>query len=274
MITIGRQTVYLKKEQLEVDMLRYFNRKIDRKEVEIDNLTRDSNRGNFIKDTSFWKTLTNYEIEALDISDYEDANIIHDMCKPLPKKYENAYDFIFNGSCLDNIFDPATAIKNISRLMKRSGRVIHIERVSRVHFAYIAFSLAWFHDYYAINNFKDCKVYLVLWKGNTLEDSDWSIYRYLPYVNSSKGESFHEHDRRYDESFQSHAIVIAEKGDDSTFNKHPVQYYYRTEAQNKKYLEMAKKYEKTKRPDLKFGNEAKFIDDHYRSCGILTRINR
>jgi hypothetical protein len=53
MITIGRQTVYLKKEQLEVDMLRYFNRKIDRKEVEIDNLTRDSNRGNFIKRHKF-----------------------------------------------------------------------------------------------------------------------------------------------------------------------------------------------------------------------------
>ncbi len=84
------------------------------------------------------------DVIALDVSDYEGAEIIHDLNTPLPNKYRSVADFIFNGSCLDNLFDPAMAIKSMSKMLRPGGRVMHVEHGSPIQGAFLCYSPEFF----------------------------------------------------------------------------------------------------------------------------------
>src|SRR5208283_5155456 len=149
---IGRQTVPLS--------LDGFNRLLDRyglknqapDEVEYDQETRGAQGCEFISDRYFLKALGVKNFHALDVTDYEGADIVHDMGQPIPKEHYSKYDFIYNGSCFDNMFNPGVAIMNISKLLKPHGRSVNIECASSNNNPYLMFSPAWFYDYYVVNN--------------------------------------------------------------------------------------------------------------------------
>lgn len=88
------------------------------------------------------------------------------------------FDFIYDGSTLDNVFDPAAALRNVVRLTRPGGRLFHVNRASRAHNVYVAFALS-FHDYYSINEFDDCQVYLAQWDNDRIT-SRWDLYHYRP----------------------------------------------------------------------------------------------
>src|SRR5215471_18899596 len=46
-------------------------------------------------------------------------------------------DFLFGGSVLDNIFDPATYMVNVSKLLRPGGRVFDQNIISQVHHPYL-----------------------------------------------------------------------------------------------------------------------------------------
>jgi hypothetical protein len=96
-------------------------------------------------------------VMALDVSDYEQAEIVFDLNETLPAKYHRIADFIFNGSCLDNLFDPATAIKSLSKMLRPGARVMHLEHGTAIQSAFLCYSPEWFFDFYAINNYADCQ---------------------------------------------------------------------------------------------------------------------
>jgi hypothetical protein len=73
------------------------------------------------------KSLGINTFHALDVTDYEGADIVLDLGEPIPEKYCGNYDFIYNGSCLDNMFNPGVALMNLS---KPQGRIINIEAAS------------------------------------------------------------------------------------------------------------------------------------------------
>jgi hypothetical protein len=87
----------------------------------------------FITDgTLFAAFAPDSRLDVMDVTDYEGANVIWKMCEPVPQNLHETYDVIFNGSVLDNIFDPAQAIRNMTRLLAPHGRIIHIERIAPV----------------------------------------------------------------------------------------------------------------------------------------------
>src|SRR6266705_1732482 len=226
-LSIARQTVYLDAQQagglVEGELghppLRW------PQALELDRHTRGAHSRRLVTDRGFYSLFSDATYGCLDVTAYEGADIVADLCRPLPADLENRFDFVVNGSCLDNIFDPAMALRNMTRLMKPGGRIIHVERASRAHNVYVAFALSWFHDYYAINDFADCQVYLAQW--DNLLDGRWDIYRYCPVIEQDGRISYFGEDRFYFPYRDGLAVVIAEKGERSTWEKSPVQFEYR-----------------------------------------------
>lgn len=60
-------------------------------------------------------------ITSFDVSDFENATVIHDMNKPIDSKYYNKFDVIYDGGTLEHIFNFPVAIENVMAMLKVGG---------------------------------------------------------------------------------------------------------------------------------------------------------
>jgi SAM-dependent methyltransferase len=232
---LGKQTTYLTERTLNWLLEKYgLSRPIDLK-IDIDTTTAAVAKGGgtypgpagqplrLISDTTFCRALGADRFFAVDVSDYEGADIVCDMSLPIPKELHSRFDVIYDGSSLDNIFNPAEALMNMSRMLRPGGRLIIAEHGSMFCGPYTCFSPGWFFDFFTANNYRDCKVYLGAMNGvPSMVFGPMPIFFYnwfgdpngmTPPVSGNDVHLF--------------LIVIAEKGDDSTDDVSPVQYQYR-----------------------------------------------
>jgi SAM-dependent methyltransferase len=228
LLSIGRQTTYLTAAEASALVSSELGMPplAELDAIEVDSMTRGSFGRALITDRGFYSLFSRAKYRCLDVSDYEGADIVTDLCGQIDPTLHKQFDFIIDGSCLDNIFDPAAAIRNLARLLKPGGRILHIDRASRRHNDYVAFSLSWFHDFYAINEFVDCQVYLAQWDGDRLE-ARWDFYHYEPLRMRDAQLTYFGQDCWYHPWRDAHAVVIAEKGSLSTCDRSPVQFEYR-----------------------------------------------
>lgn len=266
-LSLGRQTILFDERVLEHLLER---RGVNRRSImmKIDRMTveaKQSPEARFITDDSFFGSFSDARYDALDVSAYEGATIIHDLCKPLPAELAGRFDFIFNGSVLDNIFDPAAALRNISQMLKPNGRVLHIEMASNLAFEYLVYSPDWFLDYYVANGFSDCKIYVCTFHDvDELKYGPWQVFSYSP--RSGAGCSLRE-------VVSSHAVlvVIAEKGIDSSWDRSPIQWCYRGQAESQEFLQSLDRFEAS-RPLTMFDERKAVITNPplggYIDCGI------
>jgi SAM-dependent methyltransferase len=196
---------------------------------------------NFISDSSFFSLFTGAAIKASDVSDYEGADIIFDLSGTLPAEVNGAFDFIYNGSVLDNVFDPAACIKNISRMLRVDGVAVHYEGLAHFGWAYLKFSPDWFFDYYALNDFADAQLYLCAFEH--FHRSAWDIYEWNAFVNEGGQLKLTS-----PMSFPQEVLVlaIAQKGTASSNDSVPLQNLYRGD-RHAAYVRAFKRFEKSAR---------------------------
>jgi SAM-dependent methyltransferase len=72
----------------------------------------------------FLRWLGAQQVDAIDYSDYEGANIIHDLNQPVPAELHHRYDLVIDGGTLEHIFNFPTSIKNCMSLVKPGGHLI------------------------------------------------------------------------------------------------------------------------------------------------------
>lgn len=253
LVTIGRQSIGLTGEEMDSTLIecgvpkRHHAYEIDTKTVGV------SRERPYITQESFFASFCDAKVISVDVSDYEQAEIVHDMQDDLPEGCRGIADFIFNGSCLDNIFDPAAAIRNMSRMLKPEGRVYHFEQGNSHPTAYLKFSADWFMDYYALNQYADCKVYIVdqpnslgvplIRAGDRepLQRSPYSlaVYSFNPYVERNGNSGY---DCSSIEAFSRYEIhCLAEKDAGSTDGRRPIQKHYRVDTEHKRICESSSK---------------------------------
>lgn len=234
-LTIGRQTVYLSVQQY-VDILREHG--IDPTKERLEKVTVDRETvcrragpavgKELISDRSLFYLLGVDRVRALDHSDYEGAEVLHDLNKPLPKQLESVADFIVDGSTIDNVFDTASALRNMAKLLRPGGRLLLVNALSNHNEPYTVPSALWYIDYFVMNGFADCKVYIVLhYRTGTnvfcvnlacLLDPQLRVWNFAsPYEMA--------------------CVVFAEKGLNSTTDACPSQGHYRPEADWRIYRE-------------------------------------
>jgi hypothetical protein len=66
------------------------------------------------------------EIVAVDFSDYEGAQVIHDMNLPIPENLRSSFDTVLDGGTLEHVFDFPTALRNAIEMVRMNGRFISI----------------------------------------------------------------------------------------------------------------------------------------------------
>jgi SAM-dependent methyltransferase len=62
-------------------------------------------------------------VEAVDYSDYEGAQHLHDMNEPVPEAMIGRFDAVFDGGALEHIFNFPVAVANLMRMTKVGGHV-------------------------------------------------------------------------------------------------------------------------------------------------------
>lgn len=267
-LVLGKQTIHLTPNEFDTLLNRYgLEQKINH--IEIDNMTIFAKQNidkEFVSDITFFKSIGINNFNVMDVSDYEGADIVHDLCKAPPQKLLGNFDFILNGSVLDNVFNPALALCNLTLMLKPQGRIMHLEMASNFAFPYTIFSPVWLYDYYVYNRFKDCKCYIGFFKEiDGLTKGPWDTYYLEPPVGNSKGY--------LPSTIPSHAVsmVIAEKDIRSTYSKYPIQNIYRNKDQLKEFINLECDMRKCKRPIIKSSidnGEQRRIGD-FIGCGNL-----
>jgi hypothetical protein len=72
----------------------------------------------------FLEALGTRELQALDASAYEGADILHDLNEPVPEELDGRFDLVFDGGSLEHVFDLRTALVNYMRMVRVGGRLI------------------------------------------------------------------------------------------------------------------------------------------------------
>jgi hypothetical protein len=250
---IGRQATYFTPNEL-IALLRSHGHAVDPAAMEIDRTTINRQEGHtgkeLVTDRSIFHALGVGSVRALDVSAYEGAEIIHDLNEPLPPHLQNSADFIVDGSTLDNVFDPATCLRNFAGLLKVGGRLLTINAYTRRQTAYTLCSPPWYFDYFVENGFVDCRVYVIVARRGR-SNTFWLDPGYIARARggtlafSARGNVF--------------IVALAEKGPASTTHASPVQQHYRSAAGWDVYAERLRTVQQSQRPHLARSSSDLFI---------------
>ena len=218
-----------------------------------------------ISDVDFFRLLGADDVKALDVSDYEGAEIVHSLNEPIPDELEGACDFLLDGSTLDNIFNPPAALHNIARLLKPGGRCILDNRGNAADpgIAYMMFSAPWFFDFFVANNFRYCQV----WSLVHLPDGRSLVYMMSPEAAMREWGSGRIHSLLTNHCVN--VIVFAEKGSESTWDRAPTQQSYRGEAEWQAFSEQVARYLEMDRPPMARGDDGPDLDSESIKYGWL-----
>jgi SAM-dependent methyltransferase len=250
---IGRQTTYFTPQEL-VGILSAHGHAVDVSAIEVDRSTTNRQSGyerkELVTDRSIFRAIGVNSVRALDVSAYEGAEIIHDLNTPLPRELCGSADFVVDGSTLDNVFDPATALRNMAALLRPGGRLVTINAYTSQQTAYTLCSPPWYFDYFVENGFADCRVYVVVAPpGRTnvfwLDPGYVAYDRHGTFRFTARGNVF--------------ILAFAERGASSTTHRSPVQQCYRDAEGWRSYGEHLRTIQESRRPHLTRSSTNLFI---------------
>jgi len=231
---------------------------IDEAQSQSEATTRYSEKGH-ISDQHFYKLLgVEGNVTSMDVTDYEGCDIIHDLNLPIPDNLKGKYDFVIDGGTFDHLMNTKVCFANVVELLKPTGRVFQWNAASNfTGCAYLSFGPDLFYDFFTLNNFKDCKVYIA--DGYTIDQAiDWDMYFYDKPTDYA----------HFISPRMQMVIVIAERQASTTSHKIPIQYQYRTpEYDATEYKVSRDSSDASARPILK-GTDSDFFERHPERLGV------
>jgi SAM-dependent methyltransferase len=226
-LCLGRQSVNISVSELES----IFQKPFPLSKNSIDNVTKHArlSKEKRITDKFFLENAFNIKYSSIDLNKYENASINFDLNKEIPKQYENKFDFIFSGGLLDNLFNPSNALINISKMLKKNGRMLIWEPSRGLVGSMLNFTPEYFYSYFALNSFKDFKVYLLTHTKNRIKKKSYfdylvDVFSYSPNFTRRKNFDYLKSSKLFNGIH--YVMVIAEKGINSTTGKIPVNLHY------------------------------------------------
>lgn len=184
----GRQSVFLQPKQIIQlgKMYGYEENSLqglyDESEIDQDTLRTK----NSISDASYIKNLIGMETFSFDATLYEKAERVLDLNIPFDSQMNsselNSFDGLFDGGCLDNVWNPSQSQMNLVSLLKSNGRIINWVCGSNWPGVFCMVSCEWLLSFYAINQFKKIRVY---WFHPIEDQSKWpnlsaEVWRFNP----------------------------------------------------------------------------------------------
>lgn len=65
-----------------------------------------------------------FKVNSIDASDYEGANILHDLNCPIPVSMQGRYDLVYDGGTLEHVFNFPLALQNAMQMVKVGGHIM------------------------------------------------------------------------------------------------------------------------------------------------------
>jgi len=73
-----------------------------------------------------WELLGSRKIDNFDYSNFEDANVVHDLNKPIDDMYKKKYSLVLDGGTLEHVFNFPVAVKSALEMVAVGGHFISI----------------------------------------------------------------------------------------------------------------------------------------------------
>jgi SAM-dependent methyltransferase len=185
-------------------------------------------------------------VEAIDVSGYEGAEIVHDLSNPVPDHLHAQFDFVFDGSTLDNVFDPVATLRNIADLLAPAGRALLMNWSNSSPTAYTMCSPDWFMDYFAANDFEDAQVFII-----ECGHGYGCAWRFEPLSSEADAGLAYRPSDVQSETLRA-TLCLIEKGTKTTTHKRPVQVHYRSDEEREGYIERAQRFSVSPRAQFRF----------------------
>ncbi len=116
-IMLGRQGLHIDKKNLQNNLSQFGITNVNAEDIL-------KEEGRYAE--PFLRILGAKKIDSIDASDYESANIIHDMNFPITDEHKATYDVVIDGGSLEHIFNFPVAIKNCMEMIKPGGYFLGI----------------------------------------------------------------------------------------------------------------------------------------------------
>ncbi|MEI6340328.1 MAG: class I SAM-dependent methyltransferase [Verrucomicrobiota bacterium] len=64
------------------------------------------------------------QVDVMDFSGYEGANLLHDLNQPVPAAWHGQFDVVVDGGTLEHVFNIPVALRNVMELLRPGGRFL------------------------------------------------------------------------------------------------------------------------------------------------------
>ncbi len=175
-----------------------------------------------LDDRAFFGALGFARVSALDVSDFEGADVIHDLNRPLPEALHGRFDAVVNGGSLEHVFHLPSALSCVFDALRVGGRAVHIAPTSNlIDHGFYSFSPTLLYDYHAANRWKIHAPYV--FQARSFSDP-WTVYRYAPGSFAALADRFH--DLRVSGITMAGVFFVVEKTAETTRDEIPQQGQY------------------------------------------------
>jgi SAM-dependent methyltransferase len=192
-----------------------------------------------ISAAAFFQLLGVNELRTIDAPT---KGAIDDLAEQHPNHLKDCADFVVDGGTLVDNYSPASVLSSYAKLLRPGGRLIAINNMSSHFDPYSIPSEIWYLDYFVVNGFADCKVYVLVYFPNQLANAFYLDIDCL--LDPNKGV------RNVISPYEMSVIVFAEKGIDSTTHMRPSQAQYRSTTDWSVYRDNLRSIKSSLRPHL------------------------
>jgi SAM-dependent methyltransferase len=141
-----------------------------------------------MSDESFLLSVGFQQSETMDYSDFEEADHLFDLnSDTLPEHLLGRFDVIIDGGTIEHVFHVPNALKNVHKMLKVGGRVIHVVPSSNyLDHGFYSFSPTLFCDYYWANQYAIDRLQVFRHENKPglhlleLSELPFEIYEYVP----------------------------------------------------------------------------------------------
>lgn len=137
-------------------------------------------RRGFISDREAFLSLGFSQVRSMDVSSYEEADIIFDLNQSdPPAELSGAFDVIFDGGTFEHVFHLPNAFANVHTMLRPGGRIVHVAPSSNhVDHGFYMFSPTLFWDFYSHNRWRIDTAQVFRYTADY--DAPWEVSNYQP----------------------------------------------------------------------------------------------
>tara|TARA_B100001093_G_C26857837_1_gene1028289 strand:+ start:3177 stop:4265 length:1089 start_codon:yes stop_codon:yes gene_type:complete len=171
-LQLGRQTFYFSERE--------FSQWAKEMNISLSNIDKNQLNDDTINDIDFFQLLGFNDVYSADFSNYENPNFTFDLNYPIPEKYHNRFDVIYDGGTMEHCFNTFQVLQNMHAMLKEGGRVIHSSPSNNhVDHGFYMFSPTLFADYYNANAWKVHSLNIFKYTQYHTKEP-WFVYDYTP----------------------------------------------------------------------------------------------